>query len=204
MEKGERKNVYEVYNKIATWFSENRFNGLMEKNCLDELIAYLPLDATVLDLGCGTGKPIMEYLANKKLKVTGVDASYEMLEIARTNFPKTELILQDMRFLNLSKKFDAIIAWHSFFHLPSADQPAMFKLFKEHINPDGILLFTSGPAHGEVWGMNGGENLFHASLDPEEYVILLNKHGFKVLKYVIDDPICYATFWMAQHSSQLY
>lgn len=203
MENGERKNVYEVYNKIATWFSENRFKGLLEKNCLDELIAYLPVDATVLDLGCGTGKPIMEYLLNKNLKVTGVDASHEILEIAKTNFPNTEFILQDMRFLNLNRKFDAIIAWHSFFHLPVADQPAMFKLFKEHLNPGGILLFTSGSAHGELWGMNGGENLFHASLDQEEYTSLLDTYGFKVLKHVIDDPICNATFWMAQYSTEL-
>ncbi len=202
MEKGETKNVYKVYNKIAHWFSENRYAGLLEKNYLDNLIEHLPVEGAVLDLGCGTGKPILEYLLSRNLNVTGVDASSEMLEIAKTNFPLTELILQDMRLLNLSKQFDAIIAWDSFFHLPAVDQPAMFKLFAEHLNPNGILLFTSGPAHGEAWGMNGGENLFHASLDSEEYEYLLGKHHFKVLKHVVKDPDCgYATIWMAQYPS---
>ncbi|MGZ3755697.1 MAG: class I SAM-dependent methyltransferase [Mucilaginibacter sp.] len=202
MENGERKDVYKVYNKIAGWFSENRYTGLLEKNHLDGLIERLPVDGTVLDLGCGTGKPILEYLLSKNLNVTGFDASSEMLEIAKTNFPSTELILQDMRLLDLNRKFDAIIAWDSFFHLPAADQPAMFAIFERHLNPNGILLFTSGPEHGEAWGMNGGENLFHASLDREEYINLLKKHHFKVLKHTVNDPDCGgATIWMAEYLS---
>jgi len=202
MEKGERKNVFRVYDKIASWFSENREVGLIERNYLDKLIALLPYGSNVLDLGCGTGKPILEYLLSKNLTVTGVDASCEMLKIAKFNFPQVEFILQDMRVLNLNKRFNAIIAWHSFFHLEAIDQPAMFKLFEEHLGCNGILLFTSGPKNGEAWGMNGGENLFHASLDQAEYEGLLSKHNFKVLEHVVNDPDCgYATIWMAQYSS---
>ena len=202
MEKGESKNVFKVYDRIAHWFSKNRNVELIEKSYLDKLIKFLPNQGNVLDLGCGTGKPILEYLLSKNLKVTGVDASCEMLEIAKSNFPQVEFILQDMRVLKISKRFDAIIAWHSFFHLPAADQPAMFKLFEEHLNCNGILLFTSGPEKGEAWGMNGGENLFHASLDQKEYKGLLSKHNFKVLNSVVKDPDCgYATIWMAQYSS---
>ncbi|HEY0246293.1 MAG TPA: class I SAM-dependent methyltransferase [Mucilaginibacter sp.] len=200
MEKGENKDVYKVYDKIATWFSENRYIGLIEKNHLDDMLALLPAGASVLDLGCGTGDPILKYLISKKLNVTGVDASSKMLEIAKANFPLAELILQDMRSLNLNKKFDAIIAWHSFFHLPDYDQPAMFERFEQNLNPGGILVFTSGPQHGDAWGMNGGENLFHSSLDPEEYEQLLKKHNFKTLKFVAEDPDCCGdTVWMAKY-----
>lgn len=200
MEKGEKENVYKVYNKIATWFSENRYDGLMERNYLNDLIAQLPTNATILDLGCGTGNPILKYLISKKLNVVGVDASSEMLKIAKTNFPAVEFILQDMRLLHLNKKFDAIIAWHSFFHLPASDQPDMFQRFEEHLNPNGILLFTSGTEHGEAWGMNGGENLFHASLDTKEYENLLKKHHFEILKHKIKDPECgNDTVWMAKY-----
>lgn len=200
METGERKDVYRTYDKIARWFSENRGTALMEKNYLDGLTALLPARATVLDLGCGTGKPILGYLADKGLHVVGVDASSPMLDIAKENFPQAEFILRDMRLLDLGRRFDAIIAWHSFFHLPAADQPGMFKIFGEHINPGGILLFTSGTERGEAWGMNGGENLFHASLDTGEYESLLARHHFKVLRHVVKDPDCgYATVWMAQY-----
>jgi SAM-dependent methyltransferase len=201
MESGERTNVYKVYNKIATWFSENRYAGLIEKEYLDSVIDKIGTQGSVLDLGCGTGKPILEYFLTRGLDVTGVDASSEMLGIAKANFPATVFILQDMRQLALNISFDAIIAWDSFFHLPASDQPVMFEIFAKHLNPNGILLFTSGTGHGEAWGMNGGENLFHGSLDSEEYENLLNKYHFKVLKHVVSDPNCgHATIWMAEYS----
>jgi ubiquinone/menaquinone biosynthesis C-methylase UbiE len=197
MKNVERENVYKVYDIIASWFSQQ--TELIEKDYLDELIGHIPVEGNVLDLGCGTGKPILQYLISKNINVTGVDASKEMLCIAKINFPETELLLQDMRFLDLNKKFDAIIAWHSFFHLPIIDQPAMFGLFENYLNPNGILLFTSGTELGEAWGINGGEDLFHASLSSDEYEQLLNKHNFKVLKHIISDPNCgYATIWMAK------
>lgn len=200
MQSGERKDVYKVYNKIAHWFSDNRPTQLMEKDYLDRLIGLLPLNATVLDLGCGTGKPIFEYLIGKGIEVVGLDASSVMLAIAKANFPQARFIEQDMRLLDLGRKFDAIIAWHSFFHLPAADQPEMFNLFEKHLNPEGILLFTSGTELGEAWGMNGGENLFHASLATADYEALLAKHHFKILSHVVNDPNCgHATIWMAQY-----
>lgn len=202
MEQDEKENVYEVYNKIALWYSENRSAELKEKKYLDSLIAHLPIGGSVLDLGCGTGKPIFEYFFSKSINIAGVDASSEMLKIAKANFPSTDFILQDMRSLNLGVRFDAIIAWHSFFHLPAADQSAMFKIFEEHINPNGILLFTSGTDNGETWGMNNGRNLYHASLDSNQYKYLLSKHNFKVLNHIVNDPDCgNDTIWMAQYSS---
>jgi cyclopropane fatty-acyl-phospholipid synthase-like methyltransferase len=200
MQTGERQNVYKVYDKIATWFAANRYTGLTEKKYLDDLISRLPAaDGTILDLGCGTGVPILKYPVDQNINVTGVDASSEILAIAKTNFPATEFILQDMRELKLNRKFDAIIAWNSFFHLPAEDQPAMFPLFARHLNPNGILLFTSGTVHGEAWGINGGENLFHGSLDTTEYEDLLRSHNFEVIKHVVDDEECGATVWMARY-----
>nr|WP_121269785.1 class I SAM-dependent methyltransferase [Pedobacter schmidteae] len=194
-----RENVFEVYNKIAGWYDENRYRGLLEKDYLDKLLSFLEPGATVLDIGCGTGMPILNYLQTQGLKVVGVDASFKMLDIAIQNFPATRFVLADMRYLALKEQFDAVIAWDSFFHLQTADQPVMFEIFKKHLKPKGILLFTSGTEHGEAWGMNGGENLFHASLSTEAYAALLEENGFKVLKHKVNDPNCgNATVWMAQ------
>jgi SAM-dependent methyltransferase len=200
MEKGERKNVYKAYNKMGKWFDENRYAGLEEKTYLDDLLKRVPLNASILDLGCGSGKPILEYLVNQNVNILGIDASTQMLELARLNFPDTKFILKDMRKLDLDEKFDAIIAWHSFFHLPAADQLGMFSIFRHHLKPNGILLFTSGTDRGEVWGVNGGENLFHASLDTDEYRSLLETNHFEVLTHKINDPDCGgANVWMAQY-----
>lgn len=201
MEKDFRKNTFEVYDKVADWFAENRDKGLMEKNYLDEVISHLNDDSCILDLGCGTGIPILGYFLSRKLNITGLDASSKILSIARKNFPSTSFIQADMRELSLNKRFDAIIAWHSFFHLPAEDQPAMFAKFQKHLNPGGILLFTSGTVHGEAWGQIGGENLFHGSLSTEEYQKLLTDHHFALLKHQTDDLDCgNATVWMAKYT----
>lgn len=193
-----KKNVFEAYNIIADWFAENRYQGLTEKAYLDRLIEITGKGASVLDLGCGTGMPMMSYLSDQGIHVTGVDGSHRILDIAKNNLPSADFVLADMRELSLNRKFDAIIAWHSFFHLPAEDQPSMFDVFKSHLNTNGVLLFTSGKERGEAWGMNGGTNLFHASLDRDQYRSLLEAHGFRVLEYREDDPECGATVWMAQ------
>ncbi|MEJ5961826.1 class I SAM-dependent DNA methyltransferase [Pedobacter immunditicola] len=195
----EKHNVFKTYDIIADWYATNRNPVLMEKTYLDQLIDRVGIGASVLDLGCGAGMPMMGYLINQGIQTIGVDASDRMLEIARFNLPQAEFIKADMRELALDQKFDAIIAWHSFFHLPAEDQPAMFQIFKDHLRENGVLLFTSGKEHGEAWGMNGGENLFHASLNKDQYRSLLEGHGFRVLVYKEDDPQCGdATVWMAQ------
>lgn len=201
MEKGNRKNVFEVYDKIADWFAENRDKGLIEQSYLDEVITHLSDGSSVLDLGCGTGVPILGYFLSRQLNITGLDASSKILSIAKKNFPSTPFIQADMRELSLNKKFDAIIAWHSFFHLPAEDQPAMFGTFEQHLNPGGILLFTSGTIHGEAWGQIGGEDLFHGSLSTEEYQRLLTAYHFRLLKHQVNDAECgNATVWMVKYT----
>lgn len=194
-----KRNAIETYNIIADWFAANRYEGLMEKAYLDSLISIIGAGANVLDLGCGTGMPIMNYLLDKGMQVVGVDASHRMLDKARKRFPSVDFLEVDMRELSLDKKFDAIIAWHSFFHLPPEDQVPMFGVFKAHLNNGGVLLFTSGKEYGESWGMNGGANLYHGSLDTLQYRALLETNNFQVLQYKEDDPECgNATVWMAQ------
>lgn len=197
----ERKNVFEAYNVIARWFAKNRSKTLTEKSYLDKLVEITGEKATILDLGCGTGVPIMKHLLNRGLEVLGVDASEEILKIARNNLPAATFFQTDMRQLLISQKFDAIIAWHSFIHLPPEDQPRMFTVFRNHLKNKGVLLFTSGTTYGEVWAMNGGVNLCHGSLDTSHYKELLESNDFQILQYKENDPDCgYANVWMAQLS----
>lgn len=195
----DKNNVQETYEKIADWMDQQRSRELFEKPYLDQAITYLKPKSQVLDLGCGTGEPIGQYFAGLGFEVTGVDTSTKMLAIAKTRCPQITFIQADMREINLGKKFDCIVAWHSFFHLSPDDQRSMFQIFTTHLNTQGILLFTSGPDVGEVWSNNGGENLYHASLSTFEYKELLEKYGFIVITHKVEDPKCKgATVWLAQ------
>lgn len=60
-------------------------------------------------------------------------------------------------------------------------------------------MFTSGTTRGEAIGTYGGKPLYHASLAPEEYQVLLNSHGFRVEAYVAEYPDCSGhTVWLAR------
>ena len=201
MTKLNKTKVYEVYDEIIDWFDEKRSKNLMEAEYLDLIVKSIPAGASILDLGCGTGEPIAKFFIEQGFKLTGVDSSHRMIALCQSRFPGESWLLADMCKINLSQRFDAIIAWHSFFHLEHDKQRAMFQIFASHIKPGGVLAFTSGDEHGEVWSNNGGHELYHASLSTEEYENLLAAESFKVLVHRVRDPHCGdATIWVAQQN----
>jgi trans-aconitate methyltransferase len=194
--------VKEFYEANAAAFDRDRGRELMERAYLDTMLARIDAqNRHVLDLGCGAGEPIARYLIESGCRLTGVDASAPMVALSAARFPGMTWIVGDMRTLALDERFGAIVAWDSFFHLRVEDQRAMFPIFRAHIAPRGLLLFTSGPAYGEAIGDLYGQPLYHASLDAEEYRSLLAGNGFDVLRHSVEDPQCGRhTVWLAQQA----
>jgi len=193
--------IHHLYEQLAADFDRQRGRSLFERGYLMEIVSRLKPGGTVLDLGCGSGEPIARFLIEQGLGVTGVDAAPSLLGFCRARFPEMTWVEHDMRTLDLDRRFDAILAWNSFFHLRKDDQRAMFGVFRKHAAPSGLLLFTSGPEEGEAIGSLCGHDLYHASLDPAEYEHLLAAHGFKVLIHRAEDPDCGGhTVWMAQRN----
>ena len=192
-------NIIEIYKKHARAWTELRGNFLYEKAWLDHFLALIPQHSKILDLGCGSGKPIADYLIQHDHKITGVDSSNVMIEMAQQNFPEQYWLQADMRTVELDQKFNAILAWDSFFHLTPDDQRQMFTQFSKFAESGSVLMFSSGPSHGEAVGDLFGDALYHASLAPEEYQALLKQSGFKVIKMVAEDVECTGhTVWLAQ------
>lgn len=191
--------VWRFYERFAHRFDLDRGKSLMERPYLDAITSNVRPGAPLLDLGCGTGEPIARHLIESGYNVTGVDAAPAMIAICRQRFPENTWIEADMRTLTLDRRYDAIIAWDSFFHLDQDEQRAMFPIFQRHIAPRGLLLFTSGPGASKAIGKLYGADLFHASLVSDEYRRLLASSGFQVLRHAVEDPDCGGhTVWLAQ------
>ncbi len=138
------------------------------------------------------------YLVEHGCELTGVDSAPEMIAICRRRHTGQNWLVADMRTLSLRSSFDGIIAWDSFFHLSHDEQRRMFRTFRAHAAPRTVLMFTSGPRHGEAMGTFEGEPLYHASLDGAEYQSLLGENGFAVLDHVVEDVTCGRhTVWLA-------
>ena len=193
------QNIIEIYKKHAHAWTALRGQFLYEKVWLDHFLSLIPEHSTILDLGCGSAKPIAAYLIAQGHSVVGVDSSDVMIETAQQNFPEQRWIQADMRTWMLDQKFQGILAWDSFFHLNHDDQRAMFSIFQQHTKPGAALMFTSGSSHGEAIGDLFGEALYHASLSQDEYRQLLKDYGFEVVKMVAEDKECAGhTVWLAK------
>lgn len=196
--------ILTTYDRVAVDFQAQRSRKLFEKPMLDRLLGVAPRNVSprrLLDLGCGPGAPIATYLTDRGMAVTGVDGAGAMVDLFRQTVPQAIAYHADMRTLELNTQFDAILAWNSFFHLSPDDQRAMFAVFAKHAAPKAALMFTTGPSAGEVWGTAGGEPVYHASLDPQEYSALLAVNGFKTLEYRPEDPGCNMhTIWLARYT----
>lgn len=199
----ESDRIVGLYERQAlAWAADRRRQTkLFEQSWLDRFLAPVPPGATILDLGCGFGKPIAAYLIAQGFDVVGVDSSPTMISLCRNDFPDRQWITADMRTLALGETFAGILAWDSFFHLSFDDQRRMFPVFAAHAAPGAPLLFTSGPRHGEAIGNLHGEPLYHASLDPAEYRALLAGHGFTVVDARMEDADCGGhSIWLARRA----
>src|SRR5438445_10993925 len=80
-----------------------------------------------------------------------------MISLCRSRLPYHGWVVADMIRLSLGRRFDAILAWDSFFHLDHDDQRGMFAVFGEHSSADALLMFNTGPEHGEAVGSYRGD-----------------------------------------------
>lgn len=189
-----------VYRRHARAFDRLRSRELFERPWLDRMLSIMPAPRRVLDIGCGMGEPVARYLIERGCAVTGVDTSPELLRLCRERFPGHRWIEQDMRELRLEQRFDAVIAFDSFFFLSPSEQREMFPRFAGHAADRAPLLFTSGPEAGVAWGSFEGERLHHASLSPPEYRRLLRHNGFDALRFVPRDPECRGhSVWLSRY-----
>jgi SAM-dependent methyltransferase len=100
--------------------------------------------ASILELGCGTGRVTLQ-LARKGLSIMGLDVSPSMLTMARgkaRDLPNLRWVEGDMRAFDLGERFALIIIpGHSFqFMLAPEDQVACLNCIRRHLAANGNLI----------------------------------------------------------------
>ena len=179
------------YNVIADRWDEIRRTKPVDP-CVVEFAALLPAGAKVLDIGCGTGYPIDEYLSSLGFSVTGIDPAEKMLEKAvGLRLPLARFVHTDLFGFVTKEKFDAAIAFDSIFHIPLERQREICPKVAGLLKDGAYFLFTHGKTTGSVQGTMFGEPFFYSALDGKTLKSCLSEAGFEIVRFVenYSDPV---------------
>lgn len=166
----------DYYDQNAVEYYEGTVNLDMGA-IMEEFAQLLPENAEVLDLGCGSGRDIIQ-LEEYGFSVTGLDGSIEMCKLAEilTDREILHLSYEDMDFLEV---FHGVWSCASLVHISYNKISKVLGKIMTALKPGGILYFSVRHGCGSCWD-NGREYFDYT----EETLNTLIQHipGCKVCK----------------------
>ena len=108
----------------------------------------LPLteNCAVLDLGCGTGLELEEYIRlNPSAKITGIDLSQGMLEALRKKFPDKDITLICGSYFDIpfgDATFDAAVSVESLHHFTKEEKIPLYARVHTALKNNGYFILT--------------------------------------------------------------
>jgi SAM-dependent methyltransferase len=157
-----RSEVRRAWDDVAATYADRRDPDGSDAALIDDLLAGLPPDPDVLDVGCGDGA---RTLANLPAGSVGVDVSRRGLDLAAETVPEARLVHGEMSALPLAaESVDAITAYHAVFHVERDRHPDVYAEFARALRPGGRLLMTLPGGRFETVrrGWMGGRMFFSA------------------------------------------
>lgn len=104
----------------------------------------------VLDVACGTGVLISDYLSRQVASVTGVDISPEMVKIAQQKYPQenVRILCGDIETIQLPDSFDCIMVYNAFPHFPNPEN--LIRVLAGMLRPGGTLTIAHGMSRAKI------------------------------------------------------
>ncbi len=178
-----KKTVQEGYNAIADRYLAERRRDSQDVRLLSKFIERLPIDAQVLDAGCGAGIPISQILS-EHFQVTGVDFSEAQIELAKSHVPKGTFVCQDMTKLDFpDETFDGICSYYAIIHIPREEHQTLLANFYRMLKPSGVALLCLGAEHlvDDIDENYLGTRMYWSHYDTETYLRILKECNFSIL-----------------------
>lgn len=179
-----------IYDGFAASYARNR-DVFDLGEVLRAFSSGLPDSGDLCDLGCGAGEPVSAYFASRGWRVTGVDFSAGMLELADEFVPSMTSVLGDMRDVDFAdESFDAVAAVYCLFHIPWRDHQAVFDRVSRWLRPGGQFLFTyatreyTGSDEFEGTKEFMGQSLFYSHTTPSRLAEQVAAAGLEVTSAV--------------------
>lgn len=161
-------------------FFENRLIGYDEHmmTAIEGAAEFYPFTAAqlpstehcaILDLGCGTGLELEEYLAlNPSASITGIDLSEGMLSALKNKFPDKALNLICGSYFDIPlgcNQFHAAVSVESLHHFAAGQKQSLYKKLFHALKADGYFILTDYFAESEALEQEYFEHLRRLKLE---------------------------------------
>lgn len=135
-----------IVNKYIEYFNSKDLHGNVQfQREIDILVDNLKNGSSILDVGTATGD-YPKYLtekSNKDFKITGIDSSKNMIEVARKNAPKASFEVMDIRKLDYPENsFDAILCLATLIHVNDEEALKILDKFDRVLKSKGIIIIN--------------------------------------------------------------
>ncbi len=148
---------------------------------LTRLLEDTDVHAPVLDLGCGAGVPVTQWLAARH-PVVGVDLSRRQLELCRRHVPDADLVQADMSEVDfLPASFGSVVAMYAIIHVPREKHQALLERIHRWLKPGGGFLATwpMNEWEGEERDWSGwGATMWWSHFNRDANVAMIESAGF--------------------------
>ena len=173
----ETKEVIAFFDRLAPgWDAEMIRNDEIINTILDN--AGVAAGKDVLDVACGTGVLIPDYLKRGVGSVTGIDISPRMAEIAREKFPQPEITILcgDVETTDFQKQFDCIVLYNAFPHFPEPER--LIAKLAAWLKPGGTLTVAHGMSREKIDAHHHGSasHVSNGLMSAEDLAQIFKKH----------------------------
>lgn len=182
-----KADVIEFFDRHASsWDDEMIRNDEVISLILDK--AGVGKGTRVLDIACGTGVLMPDYLQREVGSVTGVDISPEMIKIASEKFPEENVsfLCADAEKDDVGSGYDAIVIYNAFPHFPDPDK--LIARLSGLLVPGGRLTVAHGMSREKIDAHHSGAaHAVSMGLMPAENLAAIFDRSLKVTEIISDD-----------------
>lgn len=185
----DKKDIIEFFDKYAkNWDAELIRNDAVINTILDN--GGIKSGVKVLDVACGTGVLIPDYLARNVAYVTAIDISSEMIAIAKSKFSQENVhfICGDVEVAELDRDYDCCMVYNAFPHFP--DPEKLIETLASKLKQGGRLSIAHGMSRAMIDRHHeGGASKVSMGLMSETELKKLMERHFDVDIVISDDKM---------------